>query len=153
MNSNHRINPVSITPTVGKQTQTREFGELLKHSMQTGANALGSVSGLLAGAPGLGMVSAAVSSITNVTARATAGVTQVSGTSVGAHAGAIASGTGIDAVNPGDSNGMVAQMRAEADRSIAVQMQMQQESRDYNTLSNVLKTRHDSAKAAINNIR
>ena len=44
-------------------------------------------------------------------------------------------------------------MRAEADRSMLVQMQMQQESREYNTVSNVLKVRHDSAKSAINNIR
>jgi hypothetical protein len=34
-----------------------------------------------------------------------------------------------------------------------MQMQMQQESREYNTISNVLKVRHDSAKSAINNIR
>ena len=29
---------------------------------------------------------------------------------------------------------------------------MQRESREYQTLSNVMKVRHDSAKAAINNI-
>jgi hypothetical protein len=34
-----------------------------------------------------------------------------------------------------------------------MQMQMQQESREYNAVSNVLKVRHDSAKSAINNIR
>ena len=126
------------------------MGELLKDSLRAGANALGSVSGLLAGTPALGMVSAAVSSVTGFATRATSGATQVtSASSVG-----IGGSTSlIDSGNPADSTGMVSQMRAETDRSISMQLQMQQESRDYNALSNVLKTRHDSAKAAINNIR
>jgi hypothetical protein len=36
---------------------------------------------------------------------------------------------------------------------LKLQEDMQRESREYNTLSNVMKARHDSAKAAINNIR
>ena len=36
---------------------------------------------------------------------------------------------------------------------LKLQRDMQQESQQYNTLSNVMKVRHDSAKAAINNIR
>ena len=43
-----RINQVSITPTVGRQTQGKEFGELLKDSLRAGANALGTVSGKMA---------------------------------------------------------------------------------------------------------
>ncbi len=143
----NRINQISITTTVGKQTQTREFGEVLKDSLRSGANALGTVTGLIAGTPALGMVSAAVSSVTSFASHAATGVTQV------ATANTAANTSIIDSGNPADSTGMVSQMRAETDRSIAMQMQMQQESRDYNTLSNVLKTRHDSAKAAINNIR
>jgi len=146
-----RINQVTITPTVGRQTQGKEFGELLKDSLRAGANALGSVSGLLAGTPALGMVSAAVSSVTSFASRSSAGVTQIPSSAPVGLGGSATSV--IDSGNPADGTGMVSQMRAETDRSIAMQMQMQQESRDYNALSNVLKTRHDSAKAAINNIR
>jgi hypothetical protein len=34
-----------------------------------------------------------------------------------------------------------------------MQNEMQRESREHNALSNIMKVRHDSAKAAINNIR
>ena len=56
-------------------------------------------------------------------------------------------------VEPAGMTDMLSGMRAEADRSMMVQMHMQTESREYNTLTNILKLRHDSAKAAINNIR
>ena len=36
---------------------------------------------------------------------------------------------------------------------LELQEKMQEENRQYSTLSNVLKTRHESAKTAINNIR
>ena len=37
--------------------------------------------------------------------------------------------------------------------ALELQLQVQQESREYNAITNVLKVRHDSAKSAINNIR
>ena len=40
-----------------------------------------------------------------------------------------------------------------ADREVELQDEMQRESREHTTVSNVMKVRHDSAKAAINNIR
>lgn len=168
----NRISQLSITTTVGKQTQVKPFGEVLSESLKSGVNALGTVSGLLGNVAGTGMVSAAVSSVSALTNAipnrmsgttsagfAASGVTQVTGGNAGISTigagGVTASGinTGIAGGVPNELNGMVGQMRAEADRSIAVQMQMQSESRDYNALTNVLKTRHDSAKAAINNIR
>ena len=36
---------------------------------------------------------------------------------------------------------------------LALQNEMQKESREHNAISNIMKVRHDSAKAAINNIR
>ena len=36
---------------------------------------------------------------------------------------------------------------------LQLQNDMQQESREHNAISNIIKVRHDSAKAAINNIR
>jgi len=157
-----RIDQVSITPTVARQTPKNEFGEVLKNTLQQGANALGMVSGaLLQGAPGGGVVSAAVSSVANFvnqaptrssTSAASSGVVNInSGSTVPPGGGSI--DAGINAAAGGDMAGMMSTMRAEANRSMAMQMAMQQESREYNTITNVLKVRHDSAKAAINNIR
>jgi hypothetical protein len=36
---------------------------------------------------------------------------------------------------------------------LQLQNEMQRESREHNAISNIMKVRHDSAKAAINNIR
>ncbi len=160
-------NRISLTPTVAKQTQKQEFGEVLKNTIQTAASLGGSLLGGML--PGGGVVSAAVSNVSalanNPGARsasyAASGVSSLGSVPVG---GASLAGAGIAGgstgqamstsnQNIGGMGDMISQMRAEADRSMAMQMQMQSESRDYNTLSNVLKVRHDSAKSAINNIR
>lgn len=154
-------NRISMTPTVARQTPKNEFGNVLKNTLETAVTMSGSLMGAM---PGGGIISAAVN---NVSALASAGQTARVGaaatgiTSVGG-AGSLAGGS-ISATSqtlatspggvPAEMGGMISQMRAEADRSMLVQMQMQQESREYNTVSNVLKVRHDSAKSAINNIR
>ena len=155
MDSSNRI---SLTPTVARQTPKNEFGNVLKNALQTAANAGGALLGAM---PGGGVISAAVSNVTALASSggntaqgslAATGVTTVGGSNVMGGATAQAMATSPNGV-PGELTGMIGQMRAEADRSTMMQMQMQQESREYNTISNVLKVRHDSAKSAINNIR
>lgn len=164
-----QVNRISLTPTVARQTPKNEFGQVLKNTLTTGANLAGKIVGGVAGMP---IVSAAVSAVTSMGGGSTAGragtvsqaatgivtVGPTGGGTVSTGGGGQAIGTsGVDptvtAYEPNDMNGMISAMRAESDRSMAMQMSMQQESRDYNTLSNVIKVRHDSAKAAINNIR
>ncbi|MDP2272977.1 MAG: hypothetical protein Q8N23_26645 [Archangium sp.] len=147
-------NRISLTPTVSRQTPKNEFGNVLKNAIQTAANVGGS---LLNSVPGVGIISAAVSNVTALagkgnSAQASYAATGISSVQGGGGATAQAMATSPDGV-PGELTGMIGQMRAEADRSTMMQMQMQQESREYNTISNVLKVRHDSAKSAINNIR
>ncbi|PZR08200.1 MAG: hypothetical protein DI536_25155 [Archangium gephyra] len=163
MDSSNRI---SLTPTVARQTPKNEFGNVLKDALTTAANVGGSLLGG-AGIPGAGIVSAAVNNVTALASSggntrsaslAATGVTTVGGggnvvASTGAAGGATQAAMNTSVGAGGDMTGMISQMRAEADRSMMVQMQMQNESREYNTLSNVLKVRHDSAKSAINNIR
>ncbi len=55
-----------------------------------------------------------------------------------------------NSTNPQD---MLTGMAKEEQRMLVLQMQMQQESQVYQALSNVLKTRNDTAKNAIGNIR
>ena len=147
-------NRISLTPTVSRQTPKNEFGNVLKNAIQTVANVGGS---LLGSVPGVGVISAAVSNVTALaskggSAQASYAATGISSVQGGGGATAQAMATSPDGV-PGELTGMIGQMRSEADRSTMMQMQMQQESREYNTISNVLKVRHDSAKSAINNIR
>jgi hypothetical protein len=151
-------NRISLTPTVARQTPHNEFGNVLKSALQTAANAGGA---LLNSIPGGGLISAAVSNVTALASSGSAqasmaatGVTSVNSVSSGSAGGATAQALATSPNGtPGELSGMIGQMRAEADRSTMMQMQMQQESREYNTISNVLKVRHDSAKSAINNIR
>jgi len=75
--------------------------------------------------------------------------------------GASAGGATGSPPSTGDSNADLTALQAKMQKEsqsfqvqyIELQNEMQQESRTYNTISNVLKTRHDSAKSAINNIR
>lgn len=146
---------ISMTPTVARQTPKNEFGNVLKNTLQTAVNAGSQLVGML---PGGGIVSAAVNNVTALTGgtsgtaqgiSAATGITSVGAGNATSQTLASSPAGGV----PGEMGGMISQMRAEADRSMLVQMQMQQESREYNTVSNVLKVRHDSAKSAINNIR
>ena len=152
MDSSNRI---SLTPTVARQTPKNEFGNVLKSAIQNAVNTGGAI---LNSVPG-GVISAAVSNVTALAnggasaqaSFAATGITTVGGGVSGGATGQTmaTSPTGV----PTELTGIIGQMRAEADRSTMMQMQMQQESREYNTISNVLKVRHDSAKSAINNIR
>jgi len=154
------VDRLSITPTVARQTPRNEFGNVLKSTLDTVANAGSTLGGAIVGSlPGGAIVSAAVSAVSSLAsqgaqqssaAQAATGVTTVGSGGPSVVSGAVDMGSGAPV---GGFNDMLRTMRQEADRSLMQQMQMQQESRQYNAVSNVLKVRHDSAKAAINNIR
>ena len=155
-----RIDPTSITPTVARQTPKNDFGEVLNRAAQGVSRLGGAVVGAVGGVP---VLSAAVSAVTQVAqlgavaqasqvapATVTGGVVNVGG---GASGGARApQGLGPPGPDRYDAS-VVDQMREASLQSLYLQCAVSQESREYNAISNVLKTRHDSAKAAINNIR
>lgn len=155
MENGNRIGPLSITPTVARQTPQNDFGTVLARTAQevvrTGT---GVVASLVPGAP---MVSAAVASIGSVVATSASSVRSaaVSGSTGGAGGASSALGTG-----QGDQwDLLAAQKEMQADGAkmnlayMQLQNEMQAESRAHNAISNIMKVRHDSAKAAINNIR
>lgn len=157
-------NRISLTPTVARQTAKNDFGDVLKNALNTGVHLAGSLMGSI---PGAGIISAAVSNVSavansgrgNSSAVASSGIVTVGGGGLATTTGGSTGGNLVGQMSGASGevspalNGYISEMRAEADRSMMMQMQMQQESREYNTLSNVLKVRHDSAKAAINNVR
>ena len=154
MENGNRIGSLSITPTVARQTPQNDFGKVFARTAQevvkTGA---GIAASLMPGAP---MVSAAVASVSSVVSS-----TASSGRGASALPGAGgASGVGGTAGQGGEQWDLLAaqrEMQAEGMKMnlayMNLQNEMQAESRAHNAISNIMKVRHDSAKAAINNIR
>ncbi len=157
--SNNRLNNIVMTATTERQTPRNEFGDVLKSTLQTGAGVVSGALGIVGGS--IPIVSAAVSGLSNFAKQgggssvgnAVAGGIQTVGGAQGAGQASSSGNVNVTQANTGEMGGYIDNMRKEADRSMMMQMQMQNESREYNTISNVLKVRHDSAKAAINNIR
>lgn len=161
MENDNRIASLSITSTLPRQTPKNEFGAVFARTAQevarTGANLVG---GMLPGAP---VMSAAVanvrSTVASVVSTAGPGV-GVPGVGVPGAGGAGAVGGSGGTTGKGDAWDMLeAQklMAAEGQKFnlayLQLQNEMQRESREHNAVSNIMKVRHDSAKAAINNIR
>jgi hypothetical protein len=149
----NRIGTLSITPTVARQTPQNDFGTVLARTAQevvkTGAGVMAAM------VPGAPAVSAAVASVSSVVATSTSSVRGAP-----AMAGGTGSASGTLGTGQGDQWDLLAaqkEMQAEgAKMNLAymnLQNEMQAESRAHNAISNIMKVRHDSAKAAINNIR
>lgn len=136
MNSLNRINSLSVTPTTTQQTPANSFGETLLRSGAEVVKVGGALaSGVTAGSP---VLSAAVSGVTSV----------ISSGIVGR-----APSTVQAPQQRGDAFDLLQLQDQQSKQYLQLQVQMQQESREFNAISNVLKVRHDSAKAAINNVR
>jgi hypothetical protein len=152
MSNDNRISSLSITPSVPRQTPKNDFGDLMARTanelVKTGA---GLVSSMVPGGP---VLSAAVSSARSTVATVATGATTAvpSGTAgVGGSAGGSGKGEQWDLLEAQ----RVMQTEGQAFNAAYLQLQneMQRESREHNAVSNIMKVRHDSAKAAINNIR
>ena len=139
--SENRIDQVSIATTGARQTPRNEFGLVLAATASSALDAgVGLLGGVVSGSPAL---SAAVSGVRSVLGVAA----QPAG-----RAGVTAPGGSLDP-RLSDLNGRIQDDRDYDRQYLQLQMEMQRESREFNAISNIIKVRHDSAKAAINNIR
>ncbi|MBU8899273.1 hypothetical protein DRW03_04550 [Corallococcus sp. H22C18031201] len=153
MDSTHALPSLTITQTVARQTPRSEFGPTLARAarevVRTGA---GLVGGMIPGGP---ITSAAISSVSSVVASGVA--SSVGSTTVPVKGGASVGGSGAGQGDAWDLMEAQKLMNAEGQKFnmayLQLQNEMQQESREHNAISNIMKVRHDSAKAAINNIR
>jgi hypothetical protein len=137
------LKQIELTPTTERQTPKRDFADVMGHAAATavsiGAELIAPV------ASSNPILSAAVSAVKTVARGAMA---QASG------AATVGVGGGSDPTSMVDANRQLMQEGAQLNMQyLQLQHDMQQESQQYNTVSNVMKVRHDSAKAAINNIR
>lgn len=165
---------ISTNFSVGNQTQNRSFGEKLSVGLQQGANAIASGASVLGGVlPGSGIVSAAISSVTSHLGTSSAGyaasgITAATGSGTinstvgaGSMGGTIASGStagvnfnnGAVSNDVGFGNSATASMSGDMSNMLKMQYQMQKENITYTGISNVLKTKHETTKNSISNIR
>jgi hypothetical protein len=153
----NRIGSLSITPTVARQTPQNDFGTVFARTAQEVVRSgAGVAAALLPGGPA---VSAAVSSISSVVSSAASGVRSASAVPLPGGAGGAGGPVGTSGQGGDQWDLLAAQKEMQADGMkmnlayMELQNDMQKESRAHNALSNIMKVRHDSAKAAINNIR
>ncbi len=131
------IAPVHVAPTAQRQTEPSRFREVMRATAQGLADGLAATAGLAAPfLPGGPILAGAV------------------------RAGARAAGApGRGAAGEGGSGDVIEATRTLQQEAqsfnlqyLQLQENMQRESREFQAISNVMKTKHDSAKAAINNI-
>ena len=169
-------NRISMNVTTAKQTQGATFGEKVNAGLHAAGSAVASGASLLGGAlPGGALISAAVSSVGSLAgggsgaaaaSYAATGVVGFSGGAGGTTAGGggVSIGGGTPGASPnltagagtngiGQYNNDIASMSAQNSQMLQVQMAMQRENTMFSSISNVLKTKHDTAKNSVSNIR
>ncbi len=150
MDSQNRISQTSMTQTVGRQTPKAAFGDVLAGTVANALSVGGALaSGITQGSP---VLSAAVSGISAVVGAVASGTTSVGSPQV-MSVGSVAPQSTVPGSVGGNPWDSIATERQQSMEYLNLQMAMQRESREYNAVSNILKVRHDSAKAAINNVR
>jgi hypothetical protein len=151
-----------------RQTVDQSFGAKMRDGLNATANAVGNVAGMaVASVPGGTILSAALSGAQNVGSQtaaltANAGSSPVSAAGAGTGAGGLGSlasgapsvpGAGNSAATGFDSAKKLFEMQSSFNLEfLQLQANMQQESRQFQTVSNVMKNRTDTAKNSIRNI-
>ncbi|MFO0593866.1 MAG: hypothetical protein U0228_01140 [Myxococcaceae bacterium] len=169
-------NRISMNVTVPKQTQGATFGEKVNQGLHAAGNLVSQGASLIGGSlPGANVLSAAVSSVSTLAGGSGSGAAAASyaatgvvgftgggsGSTVGGNSVSIGAGqaggpnllAGAGTNGVGQYNSDIAQMSAQNAQMMQVQMAMQRENTMFTSISNVLKTKHDTAKNAIGNIR
>lgn len=154
MENPNRISQLSLTQTIDRQTPKNEFGDVLANTLAKVARVGGALaSGMTNGMP---VVSAAVSAVSTMSSAISATSTAAANGVVGGAAPRTVAGPGAASALPSGQGEVWDVLQAQSMMSkeyLMLQNEMQRESREFNAISNIIKVRHDSAKAAINNIR
>ncbi|HEY3450841.1 MAG TPA: hypothetical protein VGK67_31075 [Myxococcales bacterium] len=147
----NRISQLTIQSSLDRTAVKSDFGALLARGITTGVGVASAI------VPGGAVISAAVNQTIGQVSRP--GVMQGGPrAAVGGHGTmpttASSSAEGSQSTMSFDSQSQLVEQQKQASlQYLALQNQMQQESREYNAISNILKVRHESAKTAINNVR
>jgi hypothetical protein len=144
------ITSVIVAPTADRKTAPSSFGATLRAAAAGAVEGLSAAAGLLAPLAPAGMVLAG----------AVRGVAQAAG---GAARGASAATTSLTAslgaggTGSGDAFEATRILQQEGQsfnlRYLELQERLQRETREFTAVSNVMKVRHDAARAAIQNVQ
>jgi len=140
------ITSVIVAPTADRKTAPSSFGATLRAAAAGAAEGLAAASGLLAPLAPAGMVLAG----------AVRGVAQAA---AGAARPASSGPSALASTSPGGADGFEAARLLQQEgqsfnlRYLELQERMQRETREFTAVSNVMKVRHDAARAAIQNVQ
>ncbi len=163
---------VQIDSSRTRQAPKTDFGSMVGTGLSRTATAVMDAGQLAAPfIPGGAVLSAAITGVGSLKASAAG---QTAGSATGSNATGLMGTTGMTAnINsaaagggsnvagvPGAGGDMMGQMRQMQELNMSFNMQylglqqkMQADNRQFTTLSNIMKTKHDTAKNAINNVR
>jgi len=140
------ITSVIVAPTADRKTAPSSFGATLRAAAAGAADGLSAAAGLLAPLAPAGMVLAgAVRGVSQAAAGAARG-TPPAATSIAP--GGTGSGDAFEATRILQQEGQSFNLRY-----LELQERLQRETREFTALSNVMKVRHDAARAAIQNVQ
>ena len=157
---------INNQPQVNRQTPRNDFGSMVSRGVAAGANAM-------AGATAVAAPYVPGGAVVNAAAQGMAGAANSAAGSVGDYGqgGAMnipGSGPGVNSQTGGQASGSTGNAQQDLMNQtkelqemqmsfnlqyLTLQQKMQGENRQYSTISNVLKTKHDTTKNSINNIR
>lgn len=148
----NRIDQLSVSLPSDRQTTNNDFGAMLARGLSNSTAMAGAASALV---PGGAVLSAAINQTVGMASHGAAGRPAVNGFTGGNTQGT-GSGTFAGSVADDPLSGqrdLMAMNQQWSGQYLALQADMQQESREFTAISNILKVRHESAKTAINNVR
>jgi hypothetical protein len=148
------VTSVIVAPTADRKTAPSSFGATLRAAAAGAVEGLSAAAGLLAPLAPAGMVLAgAVRGAAQATAGAARGAPAAS-TSLTASLG---SGGTVGGTGSGDAFEATRILQQEGQsfnlRYLELQERLQRETREFTAVSNVMKVRHDAARAAIQNVQ
>lgn len=160
MPASNRIDmtPIRLNTQLAEERQTpkTDFGSKLKDGMQTTAHVAGTVASYLPGGAILSAAVSAGSSLVSTAASSTSGSSGVTGTTGSTPS---AGGTNTSSVGPvggsayQDAMNLLTSQEQMNMRYLGLQQSLQNESIKYTALSNIMKTRHDTSKNTLANVR
>ncbi|MDE0882621.1 MAG: hypothetical protein OSB21_08510 [Myxococcota bacterium] len=150
---------------VSRQTPRNDFGSMVGRGVAAGANAMAGATavaapyvpgGAVVNAAAQGMAGAANSAAGGVGDYGQGGTMNIPGSAPGAgtQTGGAPASTGNAQQDMMNQTKALQEMQMSFNlQYLTLQQKMQGENRQYSTISNVLKTKHDTTKNSINNIR
>ena len=149
-----------------RQSPRTDFGTQMRNGISAGAGAVGGAIGVAAPfVPGAAVVSAAVTGAGQMMGGGSYGASGTSGGGFVTAGDIPTGGPGLNSPSGTAPTGNAQQDLMNQTKSmqemmasfnlqyLQLQEKMQQENRSFSTISNVMKTKHDTAKASINNVR